>query len=199
MQLQRTHISIVRSIRHVSLVRDWQRSRGGRAIPNFADFMPDARAGDAAELLVCEVRRDGERLSYFCQAAGERVEQLCDINIRSRYLHDCMDAGLAAAGRPIWDACVHNSLPVYSIVPLSDRNGCPVTLEQIFLPYGRGDAGVHFMLAALHAWSTEGRFAIHGLLRQVAKAPPHWAVVIDPALPVAPKPATGADETIVFG
>lgn len=199
MQLQKAHVSIVRSIRQVSLVRDWQRSRGDGAVPSFTDFVPDARAGDAAEIMVNEVRRDGDKLSYFCQTAGERVEQLCDLTMSSRYLHDCMDAGMAAAGQPIWDACVRNRLPVYSIVPLSDRNGCPVTVEQIFLPYGRSGDGVDFMLAALHAWSTEGRFAIHGLLRNVAKVPLHWAVIIDPSIPVASKPTIDAGETIVFG
>jgi hypothetical protein len=45
------------------------------------------------------------------------------------------------------------------------------------------------MVAALHACSTEGRFVHHGLLRNHAKAPLHWAVVIDPAIAAAPRPA----------
>jgi hypothetical protein len=90
---------------------------------------------------------------------------------------------MASASRPVWDACVNSMLPIYCIVPLSDANGCPVTLEQIFLPYGGPDAdGPTFMLGALHAWSTEGRFAAQGLLRNIAKAPLHWTVIVDPAL-----------------
>jgi hypothetical protein len=82
-------------------------------------------------------------------------------------------------------------LPVYSIIPVSDRDGCPVTIEQIFLPYARGGGSAEVMVAALHACSTEGRFAHQGLLRNHAKVPLHWAVIVDPA--VAPRPADHAD------
>jgi hypothetical protein len=47
-------------------------------------------------------------------------------------------------------------------------------------------------VAALHACSTEGRFVHHGLLRNHAKAPLHWAVIVDPTIAAAPRPATDA-------
>ncbi|MBS0531884.1 MAG: hypothetical protein JSS22_21200 [Proteobacteria bacterium] len=59
-----------------------------------------------------------------------------------------------------------------------------------------------FMVAALHACSTESRFVHRGLLRNFTKAPLHWAVTIDPAIAVAPKPAGDAsaeNDGIVFG
>lgn len=203
MQFQKAHVSIVRSIRHVSLARDWHRSRGKNELPNFADFVPNERAGDAAEIVVNEVVRDGDKLSYLCHAAGPRVEQVYGEKMRSRYLHDCLAPVMAAAARPIWDACILNKLPVYSIIPLSDRDDVPVTIEQIFLPYSRQGSSADFMVAALHACSTESRFAIQGLLRNIAKAPLHWAVMIDPAVTVAPRPAHDAvaesDEIVLDG
>lgn len=200
MQFQKAHVSIVRSIRHVSLVRDWHRSRGQNALPKFATFVPNERAGDAADLLVNDVRRDGDELSYLCVAAGPRVEQVYDETMPSRFLHQCLDEVMAAAARPIWDACVENHLPMYSIIPVSDRNGVPVTIEQIFLPYSRDGLRADVMVAALHACSTESRFVHQGLLRNIAKAPLHWAVAIDPAMTVAPRPAQGAGtaDEIVF-
>ena len=201
MQFQKAHVSIVRSIRHVSLVRDWHRSRGPGALPKFATFVPNERAGDAADLLINEVRRDGDRLSYLCLVAGPRVEQVYDETMSSRFLHQCLDAVMADAARPIWDACIVNGLPMYSIVPVSDRDGVPVTIEQIFLPYSRAGSRADIMVAALHACSTEGRFVHRGLLRHIAKAPLHWAVIIDPGMTVAPRPAqqgVNADDDIVF-
>jgi hypothetical protein len=189
MQFQRAHVSIVRSIRHVSLVRDWHRARGTRELPEFADFVPNERAGDSADLSVSDVVREDGELSYLCRTAGTRVEQVLDAKMPSRPLSDCLDPGMAKAAKPIWDACVLNKLPVYLIIPVSDRDGVPVTVEQIFLPYARQESSADVMVAALHACSTEGRFAHQGLLRNVAKVPLHWAVIVDPAIAAAPRPA----------
>ena len=48
------------------------------------------------------------------------------------------------------------------------------------------------MVTALHACSTEGRFDHHGLLRNHAKAPLHWAVIVDPMTAAPPRPVTDA-------
>jgi hypothetical protein len=193
MQFQRAHVSIVRSIRHVSLVRDWHRARGTRDLPEFADFVPNERAGDSADLSISDIVREDGKLGFICRQAGPRVEQVHDARMASRALSDCLDLKMAAAARPIWEACVVNKLPVYSIIPVSDRDGCPVTIEQIFLPYARGGGSAEVMVAALYACSTEGRFAHQGLLRNNAKVPLHWAVIIDPAIAAAPRPADDPD------
>jgi hypothetical protein len=202
MHFQRAHVSIVRSIRHVSLVRDWQRARGDRELPEFKDFVPNARAGDLADLSISEVRREGGRLAYLCRHAGPRLEQVHDAKMSSRLLSDCLDPCMAEAAKPIWDACVWTKLPVYCIIPVSDRDGSPVTIEQIFLPYARGGSSADVMVATLHACSTEGRFIHQGLLRNHAKAPLHWAVIVDPAVAPAPRAATDAtvelDDVVVL-
>jgi len=48
------------------------------------------------------------------------------------------------------------------------------------------------MVTALHACSTEGRFDHHGLLRNHARAPLHWAVIVDPMTAARPRPVTDA-------
>lgn len=198
MQFQTADVSIVRSIRQVSLVRDWQRSRGQEALPNLADFTPNERAGDAADILMNEVTRQDGKFSYVCRSAGDRAAQLFGREMVSHNLEDCLDAGMARAARPIWDACVTRKLPIYSILPLADRSGCPVTVEQLFLPYSKGSGETDAMLAVLHAWSTEGRFAIQGLLRDLPKVPLHWAVVVDPGTAAAPRVAKSAADDIVW-
>src|SRR4051795_3637286 len=72
MHFQKAHVSIVRSIRHVSLVRDWNRARGNRELPELSDFVPNERAGDLADLSISEVRRKDGKLAYFCRQAGPR-------------------------------------------------------------------------------------------------------------------------------
>src|SRR3954447_15313918 len=196
MQFQKAHVSIIRSIRHVSLARDWQRARETRVLPAFKDFVPNDRAGDLPDLSISEVRREGGRLAYLCRQAGPRLEQVHDAAMASRLLSDCLEPAMAAAIKPIWDACVWTKLPVYCIIPVSDRNGCPVTIEQIFLPYTLGGDSVEVMVAALHACSTEGRFVLDGLLRNHAKTPLHWAVIIDPTAAAAPRPVS--EDTVVL-
>jgi hypothetical protein len=193
MQFQRAHVSIVRSIRHVSLVRDWNRARGARELPEFAAFVPNERAGDSADLSVSDITREDGKLVYICRHAGPRVEQVHNVSMPSRPLSDCLDPGMAAAAKPIWDACVVTKLPVYSIIPVADRDGRPVTIEQVFLPYARGGSSAEVMVAALYACSTEGRFAHQGLLRGHAKVPLHWAVIVDPSMAAAPRPADDGD------
>src|SRR5690606_10561117 len=104
MQFQTAHVSIVRSIRQVSLVQDWQRSRAHRELPDIADFIPNERAGDPADILMTEIRRSADgKVSYFCRSAGERVEQLYDASMSARPLEECFDKAMANAARPLWD------------------------------------------------------------------------------------------------
>lgn len=202
MSFQKVHSSIVRSIRQVSLLRDWQLTRGDRALPSIVDFTPDERAGDAADIVMTEISVVDDRQAYLCRSAGERVEQLFNEKMPGRLVHDCLDAPMAHVGRPIWDASVRHMLPIYCIAPFSDPNNCPVTVEQLLLPYsGSNDARPAFVLGALHAWSTEGRFDARGLLRNVSKAPVHWTVIIDPALKRSSAAGEnfGSDDIIIDG
>jgi hypothetical protein len=192
MQFQKAHISIVRSIRHVSLIRDWHRVKGMQELPNIAGFVPNERAGDLADLSISDISRKDGKFAYLCRWAGPRLEQVHDAKMAARLLSESLDPNMAAAVKPMWDACVWTKLPVYCIIPVSDRNGCPVTIEQIFLPWCRRGAGAEVMVTALHACSTEGRFDHHALLRNHARPPLHWAVIVDPMIAAPPRPVTDA-------
>ncbi|WP_315836913.1 hypothetical protein [Bradyrhizobium prioriisuperbiae] len=188
MRLQRSHLSIVRSIRQLSLLRGWLRARGDAGLPSIVSFEPDARAGDAPDLALFKVARHGEAMDYICLHAGERVRAVYDTTMWGRSLFECLEPVIAAAAEPIWRACVATGLPVYAIVPVVDRQGCPVTIEQLVLPYSRASSRPDFIVASLHAWSTEGRFVTRGLLHHGTQAPAHWAVVIDPEATAATEP-----------
>ncbi|MEW6644622.1 MAG: PAS domain-containing protein [Pseudomonadota bacterium] len=198
MPFQRSHVSIVRSIRQVSLVRDWFRARSGRALPTIASFEPNERAGDALDLLLCEVVRDGDSIDFRCLHAGERIGAIYDASMAGRPMRECLDPAMADAAMPIWKACVATRMPVYVIIPVVDIAGSPVTIELVLLPYAKSGDTADFIVVSLHACSTEGRFSPTGLMRVKDRAPPHWAVVIDPAATAASRPMpieAGADAT----
>lgn len=182
MQFQRAQPSIVRSIRHVSLFKDWTRARRADALPLFSDFVPDERSGDSTDLMIAEARPEGDDTRFYCRSAGARVDQIFDRPMSDCYFLDVVDANVARAARPMWHACIAHALPIYLIVPVSDRDGCPVTIEKIYLPYRLGGRQAEIVVAAMHAWSTERRFAIQGLLQRMDVTPVHWAVIVDPAL-----------------
>lgn len=180
MQLQRSHVSVVRSIRQVSLVRDWIRSRGPHALPNIASFEVNERAGDALDLSLFRVVVDDGRSSFRCLKAGDRVRAIHGTAMIDRPLEDCLEPSVVEAVVRVWHACVTARLPVYSIIAVNDADDRPVTLEQILLPYGRGGPDLDFIVTSLHAWSTEGRFVTEGLLRIQEGAPHPWSVLLDP-------------------
>jgi len=173
----------VKSIRQISLARDWVRARGTGQLPTITSFEPNERAGDALDLSIFKVATDGGRTSYVCLQAGDRVRALHGEAMTNRALHECLVPPMAEAAVPIWEACLTTRLPVYSIIGVSDPAGTPVTIEQMHLPYSRSDTEPDFVVVSLHAWSTEGRFVSDGLLRVTGIAPPHWAVVLDPQSP----------------
>jgi hypothetical protein len=190
--LQRSPVSIVRSIRQVSLARDWLRARGGRALPSIASFEPNERAGDTLDLSIFRVAAQADGAAYVCLKAGDRVRSIHGETMVDRALHECLAPPMAEAAAPIWNACVTMRLPVYLIVPVNDPEGRPVTIEQIFLPYSHGDTEPDFIVTSLHACSTEGRFVSDGLLRVPGDAPPHWAVALDPDLRQLPSEGPAA-------
>jgi hypothetical protein len=180
MNFQRAPVSIVRSIRQVSLVRNWMRLRRGHALPNIGDYEPDSRNDDAPDCLLCETI-EAPSPRFRCLNAGIRVEIANDGPIQGRNLDEAMVHVASAAGAAL-NACVGNKLPVYSIAPASDCDGCPVTLEQLFLPFSADHDKASYLLASFHAFSSEGRFRAQGLLSQKPKVARQWAVIIDPLL-----------------
>ena len=160
-------MSIIRSIRQVSLARDWMYQRAKSVLPKLDSFVPNERAGDATGLATHEVVRESGDHRYLCKNAGRLVEEANAGAMQTRYLDECLDPKIAAAAKPIWDACIENQLPTYSIVPAIDADGLPVTVEQIYLPYSTDGAKPDCMISMLQACSTEGRFSMRGLFRIV--------------------------------
>jgi hypothetical protein len=188
MNFQRADTTIIKSIRQISLAREWIHARGPAAIPNFANFQPDGRGEDAPDMMVCNLERSGENVRYQCVEAGRRIEVANDAPMKGRFLDACLDSAIHSAARVVWRACIENKLPVYSIVPTADRDGNPVTLEQLYLPFGNDGNRPDMMVASIHAFSTEGKYQLPGLLRQnTPTAPRHWAVIVNvPVQPVEP-------------
>ena len=133
-------------------------------------------------MIIAEVRRDGDTLTFHCHSAGKRVEQIFGRSMQGQQVRDCVEPRLVAASRPIWHNCIAYKMPVYSTLVVRDRDMCPVTIEHIYLPYRLDTPDVGMMVAAFYAWSTEGRFAMEGLLSNLPDPVMFSPVIIDPSL-----------------
>ena len=187
MQFQKVHVSIVRSIRHVSLVRDWHRARGTRDLPEFSDFVPNERAGDAADLSISDIV--ARTASFICPAPARRAGAR---RMPARPLSDClirMAVPRSRSGTPR-----RQQIAGLFDHPVSDRDGCG-DIDRSSCPTPGGGAEV---MVAAYACSTEGRFA-HQIAAQPRQGPLHWAVIVDPAIAAAPRPASDADIEIGDG
>ena len=192
MKFQRVAVSIIRSIRQVSLTKEWIRQRVHRPLPKLSAFVVNERTGDSVGLAVQQVVTEDGKRRFRCEMAGRIVEEANDGPVATLFLDRCLDPKIARAARPLWEACIDYKLPTYSIIPARDVDGRPVDVEQLYLPYSSDGETADFMISMLQACSTEGRFAMRGLLRPgEAQAPYHFAVMIDPAL-VPPKPVRAA-------
>ena len=190
MKFQRAPVSIIRSIRQISLAKEWVRQRGTGSLPKLTAFVPNERAGDATGLAIQQVISVDGQHRFLCSAAGALAEEANDGAMSTFFLDNCLDPKIALAARPIWEASIENKLPTYSIIAARDSEDRPVDVEQLYLPYSSDGEKADVMISLLQACSTEGRFAMRGLLRPgEAKAPYHFAVIIDPAL-APPKPAS---------
>jgi len=192
MKFQRAAVSIIRSIRQISLAKEWIRQRGQQALPKLSAFVVNERAGDSIGLAVQQVVTENGQHRFRCDTAGRTVEEANDGAMATFFLDHCLDPKIAHAARPIWEACIDHKLPTYSIIPARDVEDRPVDVEQLYLPYSSDGETADVMISMLQACSTEGRFAMRGLLRPGdANAPYHFAVIIDPTL-APPKPAAAA-------
>lgn len=182
MKLQRAPIGIIRSIRQVSLCREWVHLRGDHTLPGIEDFTPDDRAGDASDLCITRVESLNGQRRYDCEMAGENIEAAFGCRLPGACLEESLDPAKVKAARPVWDMALSCAMPVYSILPTADSDGVPVTLELLYLPFRR-TAATESMVMSIHAFSEAGRFNRERLFQQQAPAAhTRFAVIIDPAV-----------------
>jgi len=184
----RSSAAVIRSIRQISLHREWERLRQGHRLPHFADFHFDERAGDASEMTINEVVRDNARLRFLCHEAGERVVNALGGRYAGQFLDEALSADIVADASPAWNACIDEKLPVASHVDYLDEHQCPVRMEFLYLPFSANHRDVHYMVTSFNFVSRNARYEHHGLLQTGTRIEAsRKSFVIDPDLTWAEK------------
>lgn len=83
---------------------------------------------------------------------------------KGRFLNDVIVSRLWAFVGPIYNECVSQARPVYSVFSIYDKDGCKVMYERLLLPFGQGSE-VTQMVAAPKTTSLGGDFENKNLKR----------------------------------
>lgn len=197
MPIPRASASIIRSIRQISLYREWVMMRGYHGLPNFTNFKPSERAGDASEISVSQIVHEGKHIRYRVFEAGQRIEAASGKNPAGMFLDEFLDPAIIAISQNAWDTTVIEQLPVYCIIEIRDAKDIPVTMEHLYLPFSTRHDTSDYLVASIHIFSEQARYEHSGLFQAAAyhKQKRH-EYIIDPAMTFAEQVAHETD--IVF-
>jgi hypothetical protein len=163
--------SAVRSIKQQDFVKVWYRifERTGQ-LPTLAAFQPSRLEDEKPELMYYDVVRAGDDIRYPATYAGTRLVEAYGFSAVGRDIQDILSPVIWKHVEPLYDKCVNDRVPVYSIFTVTDLKGDTVNFERLLLPFGEGDQ-VQQMIASIKSISIEGRFVNTDLMRSRDHAP----------------------------
>jgi hypothetical protein len=157
--------AIVKSIKQRELLNYWLRLYAKHErLPAFDTYQPDRLADERDDLVYIVVKGAGDALRFVIDSDGTRMSNAYGTTGKGRYLDEYLGAKLAPAVMPIYQECVRQRLPVFSISQVNDLYGRKVDYERLLMPFSNG-AGVDWIIASLKTISDDGGFEIRNLMR----------------------------------
>ena len=165
MQLENVSPSAVRSVRQQDFLKVWFRLFNKAAqLPSLASFQPSRIEDEKPELMYYDVVRRADDIRYGVTFAGRRLIEAYGFNAEGRDLQDILSPTIWAFAEPLYDQCVHQGMPVYSVFTVVDLKNEIVSYERLLLPFGEANV-VQKIIASIKSISTEGRFVNVDLMR----------------------------------
>jgi len=190
--------SIVRSIRQHDLLNAWIRLfRRERAIPLLHQYQPDHLHEEQPDLVTYEVRWDNGTCRFLILHGGQNLSRVFGTGKgEGHFVDDLIGAERYRYIFPVFMPAIEARRPVYTVSPVTDVSGVPVSYERLVLPFGA--EGVQHLMVSLKAISIEGRFEAQDLMRVGVQGPSYevCAIIDCDAAVTAPSPITVSDEVI---
>lgn len=156
---------IVKSIKQRELLNYWLRLYAKHErLPKFADYQPDRLADERDDLVYIVVHGTGDTLRFVIDSDGTRMSNAYGTTGKGRYLDEYLGAKLAPMVIPVYQECVRQNLPVFTIAQVNDLYGRKVDYERLLMPFSDG-AGINWIIASLKTISDDGGFEIRNLMR----------------------------------
>ena len=195
MDLKSVSPSAVRSVRQQDFLKVWFRifDRTGQ-LPSLSSFEPSRIDDEKPELMYYDVARTPGDIRYPVTFAGSRLIEAYGFTAVGRDIQDILSPAIWAHVEPLYDQCVLQGMPVYSVFTVVDLRNEVVAYERLLLPFGQANI-VQQMVASIKSISTEGRFVNVDLMRSKDHDPQYSlrAVVNQGAAEIVPKGAWAND------
>jgi hypothetical protein len=157
--------TVVKSIKQRELLNAWLRLYApNQRLPRVADYQPERLSDERGDLVYYTVDSASEPPLLTIESDGTRMSSAYGHTGKGKLLHDYVGARLAPIVMPVYYACIHRKLPVYTIANIDDIYGRIVAYERLLLPYSDGEAVTH-IVASLKTISEDGGFEIKNLMR----------------------------------
>jgi hypothetical protein len=151
--------SVMKSIRHRWLLKEWELGRAGRPLPSRTHLAREEFDLYRGEFSVFELRHEGAGLRFLLSAHGTFIGRAYGSNCVGRYLDQIVPAELHGLQIEPYRQAARQRRPVYVSSDTQDLQGKPVQFERLLLPFSEDGTTPSCIVADFEMISIEGNFS----------------------------------------
>jgi hypothetical protein len=171
--------AVVKSVRHRWLLKEWDLSRGAKALPLRTALARDDFDAYRPEFSTFAVHHEGMR--FLLESHGSYIGRAYGSNCAGKYLDQIVPSALQAQQIEPYRQAVRHRRPVYVTSDTRDLQSRPVQFERLLMPFSDDGRTVACVVADFEMISIEGGFSPADMLTAKNAAPSRrLAAVIGP-------------------
>jgi hypothetical protein len=163
--------SVMKSIRHRWLLKEWELGRAGRALPLRAHLAREEFNPYRGEFSVFELRHEVAGLRFLLSAHGTFIGKAYGSNCVGKYLDEIVPPELQALQIEPYRQAARHRRPVYVSSDTRDLQAKPVQFERLLLPFSEDGTTPSCVIADFEMISIEGNFSPADMLTAKNSAP----------------------------
>ncbi len=175
---------LVRAINQRWLLKFWKRHLGAQGVPQWQVVKDDTLVRISASLSFLDVTGSGAGARFQVSYYGEVVAKAYGLpDFRGKCLDEIVPTSRQNVALAPYYVTLERSCPVYTIHDMKDRDGRPVHLERLLLPFSRNGKGIDRIVASFEFISPDGAFESDSLMiTQKGPVVLRTAAIIEPQL-----------------
>jgi hypothetical protein len=151
--------SVMKSIRHRWLLKEWELGRAGRPLPARAHLAREEFNPYRGEFSVFELRHEGAGLRFLLSSHGSFIGRAYGSNCTGRYLDQIVPVELQELQIEPYAQAVRHRRPVYVSSDTRDLAAKPIQFERLLLPFSEDGTTPSCVIADFEMISIEGNFS----------------------------------------
>lgn len=166
-----TSPDIVQSIRQRWLLHHWNHLCGPAVAPPWNRLDAEQLARTAETLVFVDVVRSGGDIRYRLRFRGAQVTAIFGSGGIGGFVDEVLPASMRDLAMISYRQTVETGQPTFSVIETLDRDGRPVTIERLLLPFSRDGRTIDRILGSIEAITVHGPFDGHDLMVAPHKPP----------------------------